>query len=156
MKEPKFVPKPGQVDYTSVRYAPVVNTLVTDESKLLLVKRSQKLNLYPGVWNGVSGFLDDNQTIETKIKQELAEELGLQLKSIDSLKVGQPFIQEAPEYAKTWIVIPALATIKNKKIILDWEAEKAQWFKPEDIKSLKLMPGFEKVIKEFFPGFKIQ
>ena len=37
MTERKFVAQPGQVDYTSIRYAPVVNAVVTNGGKVLLV-----------------------------------------------------------------------------------------------------------------------
>ncbi|HEY4161329.1 MAG TPA: hypothetical protein VGM08_04680, partial [Candidatus Saccharimonadales bacterium] len=64
MAEPKFVPKPGQVDYTNIRYAPVINTVITNSGKVLLVQRSPGMRLYPGYWSGMSGFLDDNRSIE--------------------------------------------------------------------------------------------
>ena len=35
------------------------------------------MRLYPGLWNGVSGFLDDKQSIEEKAKDEMLGELSI-------------------------------------------------------------------------------
>jgi ADP-ribose pyrophosphatase YjhB (NUDIX family) len=150
MAEPKFVPKPGQIDYTSIRYAPVLNTVVTYKGKILLVKRSPELRLYPNFWNGISGFLDDNQSIEDKVREELREELGLSAEYISRLDIARPLRQEAPEYAKTWFVVPVRATITTDQITLDWEAAGMQWFTPEEAKALELMPNFLDVLTQFF------
>ena len=48
MAQPKFIPRPGQVDYTNIRYAPVVNTIVVHSGKVLLVQRSSEMRLYLG------------------------------------------------------------------------------------------------------------
>lgn len=150
MPEPKFIPKPGQVDYTNIRYAPVVQAVVTIANKILLVQRSAELRLYPSYWNGISGFLDDNRSIEDKIKEELSEEIGIKPTSIKSIEVGQPILQEAPEYNKTWLVVPAKVEINNEKIKLNWENQKTQWIDPQKALQLNLMPGFDKVLNQIF------
>lgn len=150
MSEPKFVPKDGQVDFTNARYCPVINIVVTMNGKILLVQRSPKMRLYPDYWNGISGFLDDNLSIEEKVREELEEELGIESKHIVSVEKGQVLLQEAPEYGKTWLVVPVLAMVSTDKFTLDWEAQKAKWMTPEEAKKLKLLPGFEAVLSTFF------
>lgn len=149
MAEPKFVPRKGQVDYTDIRYAPVVNTVVTHNGKFLLVQRSPDMRLYPGYWNGISGFLDDDRSVEEKVEQELREELGLAAEQIQSLERGQLLLQEAPDYHKTWLVVPVLARLKTTDFNLDWEAQRAKWYEPAEIKQLELLPGFEAVLNQF-------
>jgi NADH pyrophosphatase NudC (nudix superfamily) len=149
MAEPKFVPKPGQVDYTAIRYAPVVNTIVAHDSKVLLVQRSSDMRLYPGYWNGISGFLDDARSIEEKVAQEIAEELGILPNDIVSIERGSVLLQEAPEYHKTWFVVPVLARVTRADFTLDWEAVAAQWYTLAEIKELDVLPGFEMVIAQF-------
>ncbi len=149
MAEPKFVPRKGQVDYTRIRYAPVVNTVVTHGGKFLLVQRSPDMRLYPGYWNGVSGFLDDDRSVEEKVRQELREELGIRGADIESLERGQVLLQEAPDYHKTWLVVPVLARVKTTGFTLDWEAQRAKWYEAPEIAELNLMPGFREVIDQF-------
>jgi len=151
MAEPKFTPKPGQVDYTNIRYAPTINCVVTDGRRVLLLKRSDEMRLYPGYWNGASGFLDDTQDIEDKVLEELREELGLGPLDIVSIKRGNVVLQEAPEYNKTWLVVAVLVTVKTQEHITDWETEKAEWMSPEDVYKHQLLPGFAEVFEQFFP-----
>lgn len=146
----KFKPKPGQVNFTNARWAPVINCVVKYKNKILIVKRSDKLNFYPGYWNVISGFLDDHQTIKEKVTEELKEELGITKNKIISIKIGQIFDQEEPKYKKTWIVHPVLVLVKTDKIKLDWEAQNYKWIYRKEIKHYKLLLGFDKVIKNFF------
>jgi len=151
MSEPKFKPISGQIDFSKARYCPVINTVVTKDGKILLVHRSPTMRLYPNYWNGVSGFLDDSRSIEEKLKDELYEELGVAGKDVASIKIGRVLLQDAKEYKKTWLVVPVLAIITINTFTLDWEAQQAKWFKPEEVKKLNLLPGFNEVISQFFP-----
>jgi isopentenyldiphosphate isomerase len=143
----KFKPKPGQVDFSNARFAPVINCVLKCKNKILIVQRSKDLNFYPEFWNGISGFLDDLQTLKQKVEGEIKEELGIAKKDIISIKFGSIFHQEAPKYKKTWIVHPILVEVETDKIKLDWEAQDYKWIKFQEIKNFKLLPGFDEVVK---------
>lgn len=149
MAEPKFIPKPGQTDYTNIRYAPVINCVVIHKGKVLLVQRDKEMRLYPNYWNGISGFLDDQQDIEGKVYEELQEELSIDKPAVKEIQRGQVLLQESPEYNKTWLVVPVLVKIDTKDFKLNWEASRASWFAIEDISSLSLLPGFGQVLAQF-------
>lgn len=149
-KETKFKPRPGQVDFTNIRWAPVINCVVKHGRKILIVERSNNLRLYPGYWNGISGFLDDERNLEQKVQDEIGEELGIKKKDIISIRLGNIFDQEAPKYKKTWIVHPVLVEVKTDQVTLDWEAEKHRWLLPKEAMKQKLLPGFDQVIQSFF------
>jgi len=151
MTQPKFVPKPGQTDYTDIRYAPTVNIVVVYGRKILCVQRAVDLRLYPGQWDWVCGFLDDDQSIEEKAYEELREELGLRPEDVESLTRGQVRIDEAPEYGKTWLIVPLLAKVKTDTFTLDWEASRGRWFSPEELKTLDLVPNSLPTAAQFFP-----
>ena len=143
----KFKPKRGQVDFTHIRWAPVVNCVLRYRGKILLVKRNNDMHFYPGYYNGISGFLDDHKSLEEKVIEELREEIGITKKEIKRIRTGGVFDQDEPKYKKTWIVHPVLVDVATDKIKLDWEAEKYRWVKPLDAGKLKLLPGFDKVLK---------
>lgn len=149
-KEKKFVPKPGQTDFTNIRYCPVINCVIKHRRKILVVQRSAGMRLYPGYWNGISGFLDDKRSFDEKVRDEIGEELGLKKKDILSITMGKIFHQEAPKYKKTWIVHPVLVEVGTDKITLDWEAQNYQWVFPKEVMRLKLLPGFDQVLRSFF------
>ena len=153
MSKPPFKPKPGQIDYTNLRRAPVINCVVKYKDKILLVKRSPDMHLYPNYWNGISGFLDENKPIKDKVKAELKEEISLNAHHVLSIKQGKVFEQEAAEYNKTWIVHPILVEVDTDTITLDWEAQSYEWIGPGEIFKYPLLPGFDIVIKNFFKIF---
>lgn len=146
----KFRPKPGQVDFTNIRWAPVINCVLKYKNKILIVERNKEMRLYPGYWNGISGFLDDNKSLKEKIEEELKEEVSLNKKNIISINLGQIFNQEESKYKKTWIVHPVLVEVNTDKIKLDWEAQNYKWVKIIELKKFKLLPGFDLVIKSLF------
>lgn len=145
--EQKFIPKPGQTDFTNIRYCPVINCVVKFGEKILIVERSKGMKLYPEHWNGISGFLDDAQDFKEKILEELGEELGLTKENILSVTLAEIFQQDAPDIKKTWIVHPVLVEVNTDQVRLDWEAQKFQWILPEETKQHKLLPGFDTVLK---------
>lgn len=148
MSKKKFVPKPGQVDFTNIRWAPVLNCVVMHEGKVLLVQRSKSMRLYPGYWNGISGFLDDYKSLEQKVYEELREELGISKKHVISIKLARILNQDAPKYKKTWIVHPVLVKVDTNKVELNWEAQNYTWVKPSEAKKMDLLPGFAETLTE--------
>lgn len=152
MPNPDFTPRPGQIDFTDAKRAPVINCIVQYGAKILIVRRSEKLNFYPGVWNGISGFLDEpDKTIADKVHEELREELGIFEHDIISMEEGGAIEQEDPQYGKTWIVHPVLVKVGTNVIHLDREAEKYVWVDSAEVWNYDLLPGFGEVIKTFFP-----
>lgn len=145
-----FKPKPGQIDFTHARFAPVINCVLAYRGKILVVRRSRPLNLYPGYWNGISGFLDDARSLGEKVRDELREEVGIYSKDIISIRLGQIFLQEAPKYKKTWIVHPVLVRVRTTRVKLDWEASAYRWVSPREVQRMKLLPGFARVLTTFF------
>ncbi len=149
-KKNKFVLKPGQVDFTNIRWAPVINCVLKHKDKILLLQRSGESNFYPNYWSGISGFLDDNKSLKEKVEEELREEVGISKKNIKKISLGQIFNQEAPKYKKTWIVHPVLVEVATDKLKTDWESRGFKWLKLSEAKKLKLLPGFDEVLKNLF------
>ena len=147
MAEPDFVPKPGQVDYTDIRYAPVINACIFNDGKLLLVQRSLEMRTYPGLWHCIGGFLDDKQSIEEKVVEELNEEAGIVAERIVSMKRGEPLVREDGEYDKTWITMPVRVEVTGRDFALNWEAHDAKWVDLADVTNYELMPGFTEVLE---------
>ena len=144
--EAKFKPEEGQLDYTNIRYAPVINCVLRYKDRILIVQRSAEMRLYPNLWNGISGFLDDQRSVEEKVKDELREELGIEANDIILIQCGPIHALGAEEYDKTWIVFPVLVEVKTDKIKLNWEAQDYQWLRIEEIKNLNLFLVFDKVL----------
>lgn len=138
------------MDYSNIRYCPVINCVASYRDKILLVKRGENLRLYPGYWNGVSGFLDDDKSIDEKVYEELEEEVGINKGQVAAIKRGNVLVQESKEYGKTWLVFPIRVEVKSDKVDLDWEASEYKWLTVDEGRKLKLLPGFDEVLNELF------
>ena len=146
----EFRPKPGQIDFTNVTRVPVVNCVVRFKDKILLVKRSGGMKFYPNYWNGISGFLDDDQTIEEKVMEELTEELGIEEDDIVSMEKGGIIEYEDSAYKKTWLIHPVLVDLDTDDVKIDWEAREFKWVTKEELNNFELLPGFDKVAESLF------
>lgn len=145
--EPTFTPKPGQLDFTNVRWCPVVNCVVRYGERVLLVRRADTMRLYPGYWNGISGFIDDAKSLEEKVYEELSEELGLTPAQVSVIELRGVFNQDAPEVGKTWIVHAVLVTVCTDQVVTDWEASTYEWCAYPVTDSRPLLPGFATVLE---------
>ncbi len=105
------------------------------------------MSLYPGYWNGVSGFLDDQRSLKEKVEDEIREELSIPKSKIRRIRLGEIFDQEDLRHKKTWVVHPVLVEVITDKAVLDWEAEEYRWVAVREAKKLPLLPGFQEVLK---------
>jgi len=139
----------NQVDYTNIRYAPVFNVVVQNtDGDILIVKRSQDVGFYPGYWNGIGGFLDDDQDFDAKVRAELSEELGIEPDQIRSVELGPIFHDDAPEYTKTWIIHPTRVRISGDIGGTDWEADDHVWIAPDQVAGYSIVPSFQTVLEK--------
>lgn len=54
----------------------VLTGILKDNEKLLVVKRNENDDLYPGSWEFPGGHLEDGETLKQGLKRELQEEIG--------------------------------------------------------------------------------
>lgn len=54
----------------------VLTGILKDNEKLLVVKRSENDDLYPGAWEFPGGHLEYGETLKQGLKRELQEEIG--------------------------------------------------------------------------------
>ena len=54
----------------------VLTGILKDKDLLLVVKRSENDDLYPGAWEFPGGHLEDSETLKEGLKRELEEEIG--------------------------------------------------------------------------------
>lgn len=142
---PKF--PDGRIDYSSSNKAAVLNCFVKYGSEILLLKRSQDVRAYKGLWNSVAGYLDEIRPLEEKVHDELLEETGITSEMIKKTKFGQPFEVIDNKIEKTWVVFPALVELNIKPAInLDWEHTEYKWINPLDLHKFDTIPNLEQTL----------
>ena len=138
----------GRINYTGTKKAPVLNCVVQYGEKVLLLKRSDKVANYKGIWNFVAGFIDEPRPIREKALEEVTEELGITEGDVSSTKTVEPYEIFDPTAQKTWIVYPALVVLnKQPKIKLDWEHSDYAWISPDELNKYQVVYKLEETLK---------
>ncbi len=144
-KLPKF--EDGRIDYSTSDKAPVLNCFVKFESQILILKRSDKVRAYQGLWNSIGGYLDEPVALEEKVLEELREELGIMPDLVLEIKKGKPYEFNDKNIQKIWIIFPVLIELKIKPVVkLDWEHTDFKWINQTDLKNFEIVPGLEKIL----------
>ncbi|XP_019394120.1 PREDICTED: nucleoside diphosphate-linked moiety X motif 13 [Crocodylus porosus] len=107
--------------------SPVVITLVSDGSRCLLARQAS----FPqGMYSALAGFCDVGETLEETVRREVAEEVGLEVKSMwYSASQHWPFPNSSLMIACHAMVWPQQNEIRVNKL----ELEAATWFSLEEV-----------------------
>ncbi len=60
-----------------MRSTKIVTSFIKDDGKLLILKRSSKVKTMKGLWSGISGIIENNETPLERAKIEIFEETGI-------------------------------------------------------------------------------
>ena len=127
--------------------------MLNDDGELLVLKRSDKVRTYKGLWGGIAGYIEENEDpYETALK-EIFEEAGLEENDVMLLKQMTPFkftdFYEEKRY--DWKVFPFLFKIvKKSKIDIDWEHSEYRWISPSEIENMETVPHLKDIVFRFF------
>lgn len=144
-KLPKF--SDGRIDYSGSDKAPVLTCFVKYNDKILLLKRSDKVRTYQGMWNSVAGYLDEFVSVQEKAYKELQEELGITVDLISKIKLGEPYEFNDKKIRKRWIIFPVLVELNKEPVIkLDWEHTEYQWIYLADLNKYNKVPNLEETL----------
>lgn len=103
----------------------VVDTLVLQDNKVLLVKRTGKL-LEGGKWGLVGGFVDRDETIAQAVEREIYEETGWNVKDLQLLRIVDD--PNRPKEDRQNIAFKYICQAVDKTGEADWESDDQQWF----------------------------
>lgn len=142
---PRF--EDGRIDHSKSKVAPVVTIFMEHGDKILLLKRSQNVGTYQGLWQTVAGYLDELRPLHEKIFEELEEELNLTKELIKNLYFGEPYEYFDKDIDKTWLIHPVLALLSEKpRITLDWEHTDSVWIDPSKLHAYKIVPMLDETL----------
>ena len=125
----------------------IVTSFLQDDSKILLLKRSDKVKSMKGLWAGVSGIIENNEIPIDRAKIEIWEETGIEEVQVVLLKSVQEMRVRSPQYKNhEWNIFPFLFRTKNPAIKLNWENSDFKWIEPNEIKNYETVPELEKIL----------
>jgi len=123
--------------------------LVNDDGDLLILKRSNRVRTYKGLWGGVAGYIEENEEPYDTALKEIREEVGLEKEDVSLVKqlevVRFTDFYEGVRY--DWEVFPFLfRTGKKSKIHIDWEHSDYRWITPTEIGKVDTVPHFKDIV----------
>lgn len=119
----------------------VVTCFLEHESKIPLLRRSQRVGTYRGRWAGVSGYIEEGNTPYEQALKEIREETGLSQEDVQLVKEGQPLEVIDEELGRKWVVHPfRFRVMSPQKIRIDWEHTEMKWIDPKEIGKYETVP----------------
>ena len=126
----------------------IVTSFMQDEQKLLILRRSNKVKTMKGLWAGISGIIEKNETPLTRAKIEIYEEIGISEDKIRLIKKAAKLRIHSPQYENhEWEIFPFLFEVKNPDIKLNWENSEYKWITIDELKNYNTVPSLEKVLQ---------
>ncbi|MDD4353867.1 MAG: NUDIX domain-containing protein [Candidatus Nanoarchaeia archaeon] len=113
-----------------------------DKNEILMQLRDNNAKKFPNHWVLLGGGVEEGETPLDAIKRELMEEINLEIKNFVFFK---NFIYKKSKQSFFYIKL----NLDIEKIKLN-EGEKIQYFKPDEIRELKIGFNIKKVLNNFF------
>ena len=128
----------------------MVTCILEHDGKILLLKRSNLVSTYRGLWGGVAGYVEELEDPYDTALKEISEEAGIKPEMSTLVKKGNPLeISDTYEGRRyDWVIYPFLFHIEDKELVcIDWEHEEYRWVFPSEVRKLDTVPGLDEVIK---------
>ena len=123
-----------------------VSVIIKQSVKILLIKRSDNEEVFPGFWGIPGGTVESTDaTLESALERECAEEIGVKIKDI---KIVTNNINNRGEEGGALYIVYVASYDSGDPRPLDGTAA-VEWLKIEEIRKLKLTPKTLEIIESY-------
>lgn len=130
-----------------MRSTKIVTSFIRENEKLLILKRSNKVKSMKGLWAGISGIIEKNETPLERAKIEIFEEVGIKEEDTRLVKAAKEMRISSPQYENhEWEIFPFLFEVRNPIIKLNWENSEFKWIKVDEMEKYETVPSLQKVL----------
>ena len=112
--------------------------------RVLILKRKEDDDTYPGVWDCVGGHFEKGESAEECMLREAREEAG---QDMTIVKVG-PLIEYLDRYGRA-VAIPFVLKPDPQKAIVPSEHSEFRWVRPSELKRYDVVPDLSKALSLF-------
>jgi len=112
---------------------------------LLLLRDNKSTIMYPNHWTLVGGKVEDGETPEMAAHRELEEETGLKM----DLSFWKRYDREHLLFIVDQYIYTGKVDMSRDALVLG-EGQDLQFFKPAEVKHLKIGYGFKDLLNEYF------
>jgi 8-oxo-dGTP pyrophosphatase MutT (NUDIX family) len=138
-------------DASNPRTKRVVTCFLLRHSRILILKRSQRVSTFKEKWAAVSGYIEcdtDSQSLT-----EIEEETGFSPADVKLLKTGRPLEVNDAQNGVLWIIHPYLyKVVTDKPVRIDWEHNEFRWIEPAELGNFETVPGLAEALSSVMQG----
>jgi translation initiation factor 2B subunit (eIF-2B alpha/beta/delta family)/isopentenyldiphosphate isomerase len=131
----------------------VVTCFLQNAESVLLVRRADDASTYPGLWAGVSGYVEgDPDATDPDARRELSEETGLADEDLRLVRAGDPLtVHDSDGGPDDWVVHPYLFETTTREVTTNEEIAAVEWVQPTAIRDRETVPGLWDVYRRVGP-----
>ena len=124
----------------------VVAAVVLYKDKILLLQRSAKEKIYPGLWELPSVKRENLESSIEAVKREVREETGLNIEIVRPLNIFE-YLMEKDDLIKDTTQINFLAKVKGKyKVKISKEHDNFAWVEKKELSKYKISKEIKNTI----------
>lgn len=142
----------GKVDIRDLEETHVVTSFIENEGRILILKRSELVGAYQGLWAGVSGYLEENETPLKRAMKEIEEETGLENPKL--VVEGEPVMSR--DDTRIWVIHPYMFHCDSREVTLDWEHTDHRWINPSSVDEFDTVPRLSRTLENVVRGSAIE
>ena len=129
----------------SDKFTIITRMVVRLDDKILLIKRAEGKDHRAGIWEFPGGKLDSGENLETGVKRELLEEVGIETTEID-YDTSAYYDDERGDI----LAVVFICNVKDETIVLSGEHSEYRWVDKDNYKTVELTKDYENFIDKLF------
>lgn len=133
----------GWIELLGVEMKPVVSAFIRKGEKILLLKRSENVGTFQGLWATVSGYIEEGEEPLTRARKEIAEETGL--RNVRLLRKADCVLARSGN--RVFAVYPFLFETEEE-VSIDWEHTEYKWITLEEITNFQTVPKLVEALRK--------
>jgi 8-oxo-dGTP diphosphatase len=123
------------------------------QPRILLVRRSQRVGSYHGLWAGISGFVESHVTPDEQAYVEIGEETGLLPEQVKMLRRGKIVEHRDELLGRHFYIHPFLFRVFTPEHVkIDWEASELRWLQPSELLQYETVPKLPEAFASAISG----
>jgi len=115
------------------------------DGKILVLKRNNRDDHKPGIWETVGGGMDQKETPQKELVREILEETGLTIEVETPFNVFT-FIKDTGEFK---VGITFLCKYIDGEVVLSDEHSEYRWIDPKEFSQLESIPSLYEEIARY-------
>ncbi|WP_224333632.1 NUDIX domain-containing protein [Haloprofundus halobius] len=130
----------------------VVTVFLREGAEVLLIRRSDAVGTYSGLWGGVSGYVEGApEDALVDARRELREETGVDTGDATLVRAGDPLDVVDDENDREWTVHPFLFETDSREVTPNEELADWEWVQPPAMLDRPTVPNLWETYRRIAP-----